>query len=398
MEWNKSIEERISMKNQTLLKRLTILSLSAFLLSACGDSGEEGIDPPPEEEVDPPEEPAEPEEPDDEEPEEPQEPEVSQNPADWFPALENIHYVYDGEGSEYAPFEVISQYAEENAWQTLQITSGTSLMMVYEYTEDEIRQIHTREEVYYREDYINPWNPSYRDEQLDIILQAPIEVGHSWESPIGAEYEITDVNVEVETPSGVYEAIEVTRFSGGSGIVRYYAENVGLVQQTSIPEEDSADEIVSSLAEVNEDTPETIPMIFYTLDTDAMGIDQIETELNLYTNDVPRVAIADALKGGIPEMEEQPLLTEGVGMNYLYLDGTVVNVDFSEELISEMNAGAGIEGLILQSIVNTVGDYYSVDEVLLTVEGEPYSSGHIVHEEGQILPVDYTNVNPTTGQ
>ena len=45
-----------------------------------------------------------------------------------------------------------------------------------------------------------------------------------------------------------------------------------------------------------------------------------------------------------------------------------------------MNAGAGGENLILQSIVNTFGNYYG-EKVYLTVDNKPYESGHIVLEK-----------------
>ena len=46
-----------------------------------------------------------------------------------------------------------------------------------------------------------------------------------------------------------------------------------------------------------------------------------------------------------------------------------------------MNAGSGGENLILQSIVNTFGNYYGVEKVCLTVDNKPYESGHIVLEK-----------------
>ena len=70
----------------------------------------------------------------------------------------------------------------------------------------------------------------------------------------------------------------------------------------------------------------------------------------------------------------------------------MVHVDFSTDL-SAMNAGSGIEAMTLQGIVNTIGDYYHVDEVLLTLDNEPYESGHILLNEGETWPVDYGNVN-----
>jgi hypothetical protein len=56
-----------------------------------------------------------------------------------------------------------------------------------------------------------------------------------------------------------------------------------------------------------------------------------------------------------------------------------------------MNAGAGYESMILQSIVNTLGGYYGVDQVYLTVEGEPYSSGHIAMKKGEFFKVNLNN-------
>lgn len=73
-------------------------------------------------------------------------------------------------------------------------------------------------------------------------------------------------------------------------------------------------------------------------------------------------------------------------------DGRVY-VDFSRDLVEEMNAGSGTEMLILQAIVNTIGEYYGVEEVVLTVEGNPYESGHILMEEDQAFEVDHSQVN-----
>ncbi|MDZ7835143.1 MAG: GerMN domain-containing protein [Alkalibacterium sp.] len=99
------------------------------------------------------------------------------------------------------------------------------------------------------------------------------------------------------------------------------------------------------------------------------------------------------MKGQAPDTETAQVIDDSVTINFMYLreDG-VVHIDFSANL-SEMNAGAGVEALILQGIVNTIGDYYGVEEVLLTLDEEPYESGHLSFEEGETLSVDYTDVN-----
>ena len=57
-----------------------------------------------------------------------------------------------------------------------------------------------------------------------------------------------------------------------------------------------------------------------------------------------------------------------------------------------MNAGAGYEGLILQSLANTIGDYYGVSKVMLTIDGKTYESGHIVLEKFEALEVNYDSI------
>src|SRR5699024_5502264 len=104
------------------------------------------------------------------------------------------------------------------------------------------------------------------------------------------------------------------------------------------------------------------------------------------TNDITKETIEAAYK----ETPEglTPVLTENVDINTLYLnqDGRVY-VDFSKELVEDMNAGSQLEMLIVQSLVDTVGNYYHVQQVYLTVEGEPYESGHIYRGEGEFFTV-----------
>ena len=91
--------------------------------------------------------------------------------------------------------------------------------------------------------------------------------------------------------------------------------------------------------------------------------------------------------------EAGPVLTKNTKVNYLYLnDDGMVYIDLSSDFIKEMNAGAGYEGMILQSLVNTFGDYYGANKVMLTIEGKPYESGHVVLEKFEPLEVNYKSI------
>ena len=50
-----------------------------------------------------------------------------------------------------------------------------------------------------------------------------------------------------------------------------------------------------------------------------------------------------------------------------------------------MNAGSGYEVMILQKLGNTFAKYYNANGIILTIEGEPYESGHILMREGKRL-------------
>ena len=69
-----------------------------------------------------------------------------------------------------------------------------------------------------------------------------------------------------------------------------------------------------------------------------------------------------------------------------------MRVDFSNELLTDMNAGSSIEMEILKSIVNTIGNYYGVDKVYISTEGTPYSSGHFGIREDEYFTVDETDI------
>lgn len=370
------------MSHQSLVKSLAVLSLSGLLLAACSDTEAPELTDENTEQTDVNDESNT-----DSSSEEPSTT-LSQNMLDWVPMNEDTEYVYEGEGAEGASYTVYPQFTHSDTMQLVQSTSGTDMVKVYEYTENEVREVFLRGETYFRDDIVDTGLTTGQD-TFDILLQSPIEKGHSWESPSGSVSEITGTNVAVETPSGNYEAIEVTRKLNDSTTVLYYAPEVGLVQTISDPDSDMT--VTSTLSKIQEDTAEEIPLTVYELNEMATALTKVDATMKLNTNDPARIQLTEILNGSTGDMTI-PSLTENVEINYMYLgnDG-IVHVDFSEE-ITEMQAGSGIESLLLQSIVNTIGGLYQADEVLLTVETEPYSSGHILLEEGQTMKVDQSVV------
>ncbi len=117
---------------------------------------------------------------------------------------------------------------EDNKVQMLQVDSGTSLILVYEVSDDQIRLIYT-EEGYYS----NQKKDNVIPNRNDIILKSPIQVGTKWDSDRGGFFEITAVDVDVKTPAGSYLAVEVTFRYDEHQTKHYYAKGLGMIRTIS---------------------------------------------------------------------------------------------------------------------------------------------------------------------
>lgn len=315
---------------------------------------------------------------------------VNQDLAAWMPRLNDVLYSYVGTGMEYASYTWTPQFNDENYYQIVEDNTGTVMAEIYEYSEDRIVRTFSRPETYFRDNFSEiGLFEEYREEE--IVLQAPIAVGTSW-STADSDYEITAVNQEVEVPAGTYDTIEVTSTTDDTTIRRYYAEDIGLVSEITETEELT---IESNLDSIETETPEILPMTVYVPDEQAMGMDTVDAQLTLNTNNPARVAITELLTGQNSEFPEINILPEGTEINYLFLnEENVVEIDVSSEFENNMNVGTTGELFFVYNLVNTLSDYYGSEEVLLTVDGEPFSGPHMGSlPEGETLQYNEEMVN-----
>lgn len=303
--------------------------------------------------------------------------------ADYFPFKEDAEYVYEGEGNEYASYVIYTDYIKEDSIQLRKSDSGTEVVQVLKYEKGELTRVLSREEAYYRENLIGK-----TEGEAEILLKEPLKQGTEWTIPGNHKRYISNVGVDITTPSGDYETLEVTTEEEGGKKVDYYAPGVGLIK-TVYSGKDF--QVTSSLSKINANTPfkQTISIYYPTVE-ETIRVE--EKELSFHTNDITKIKLEEAVKD-IKNENNRPLISTNTRINSLYLSkDNIVNVDFSKELITEMNAGAGYEALILQSITNTLGDYYGAKEVYMTIDGNLYESGHILIKKGETFKVNYDKV------
>lgn len=309
----------------------------------------------------------------------------------WLPKIPNVERIYTGEGREFAEFTTYPQFIHEDTVQIKHQNPGITTYSIYEYREDSIVEIFTHHGSLIRDDFANTAKTS-DSEGEEIILKAPIEVGTQWEDRDGQSVEITATDLELAAPNGTVPGIEVTTTTidqdGHEGkIYRYYGKDIGLVKEVTELSSDAEMTVISTLTEYKPDTVEKIPFTLYALDYETLDqAIEIEMELELKTNDPIRLALTDKLKEEL-DSEGTNLLPNDATINFMYLDdNNVVHVDFSEELATNMQAGASGESEILQRIVDTIANLYHAEAVNLSLDGGAYDKGGHVHiDKDQLL-------------
>lgn len=302
---------------------------------------------------------------------------------DYYAYKENTKYVYEGQGNEYASYIVFIDYKSGNRVQIRSNNGGTEMVKVFDYSDGELRMLLSRGESYFRENLSQA--PS---SNVEIILKEPLEVGTNWTLADGRKRSISNLKVDVTTPTGTYKTLEVLTEGKDDKILDYYAPNIGLVKSVFTS---NGTEVTSTLSKLETNTPFIQTVRFYYPNSNVDKLNFVNKQLSFKTNDITRIIFENAYKD-LPKGDAVKVLGSNVRIKSMYLNiDNRAYIDFSKELLSDMNAGSSYESLILQSITNTVGAYYGVDKVYLTVEGNPYVSGHIEMKKGEFFTVNLTN-------
>lgn len=302
--------------------------------------------------------------------------------SDFFPFESNVHMKYKGTGNEYAQYETYVDYIRGNSMQVRENNGGTEAVIVYAVKDGALVSTYKRAETYYKYDYTS------MSDGDDILLKEPIAVGTSWTAKDGSARSITAVDRVVETPAGKFTAIEVTTKRSNSTDKSYYAKGTGLVKIEYLSGDGSA-AVTSELEKVEKGVPFKQVVRFYYPQFLKDRIVYMEREIEIKTNEDMRYKFQKELKiipasGGLTKT-----FTKNTKILGYSLDDKkdTVTVDLSSDFVREMNAGAGLEGMLLNSVTNTFGDYYMKSKVIITLDGKPYESGHVMMKPGEAFKV-----------
>jgi hypothetical protein len=307
---------------------------------------------------------------------------------DFFSFEKDVFMDFKGTGNEYAEYKTYVDYVKDDIVQIRNMNPGTVSVSVYQYKDGELIKTYSRGETYYLYDYTN-----LKDKE-EVIIKEPIKEGTSWSVGESSTRSITGVNKEIDIPLGKYNALEITTENNDSIIKDYYVKGIGKVKSEFVSKEDKSNPIISELQNLEKNATNKQDINFYFPDFNNDRITRSTRTIDLSTNqDIMRI-LEDGLKTAPEGKSFKGTLTANVKILDIIIDDEkgVVTVDFSPELVTEMNAGTTYEMMILNSIANTFGDYFQKDKIIITMEGKPYSSGHILMREGEYIEVSKDKV------
>jgi len=300
--------------------------------------------------------------------------------SDIFPFKENVQLKYSSSQGANSNSSIFIDLIKDNRMQFRLVNSDTSVGYVIENKDNELRMITSRNSFNYHDDLTSIQNVT-----PEVILKEPLVKGTSWTLSSGKKRYISNDNIQIPTASGKYTALEVTTETDKGKVLTYYAPNIGLVKTIN----DSPTKIITSLESIVTDASVTETVNFYYPNASNDSLMFFKRQLNYKTGDTAKTYFEKYFKES-PSSTLSPILSPNTKIESLYLNlvENKVYIDFSKE----MNLGSGEETKVLKCITNTLCDYFNVDKLSLTVEGNPYESGHIIMKPNEPMYSDIKNI------
>jgi hypothetical protein len=302
---------------------------------------------------------------------------------DLFPLEENVQYEFEGMGNEFASYTIFNEYVDDDSVQQRVDNGGTVTARVYIVSDGKVTRTLSKGETYYREDMMDQ-----TDDSQEAVLMEPIEKGTSWQLDDGRTRTITDIAFDVATPAGSYTAVQVVTEGEDYTSTDYYAKGVGLVKTVYLSEEDDF-EVSSTLRQIIAETErlESIQFFFPNINDGKIYIKnkQLTFKTNSITAEILEAGYKEAVVDNVGSVFSANTKINSLKLNK---DGKV-ELNLNSAFRTEMNAGAEYEGMVLQSLANTFCRYYNAQELILTIDGKPYSSGHFEMQEGESIKADF---------
>lgn len=257
--------------------------------------------------------------------------------------------------------DIATQYAThiytDTQWIQVMLRQGTtSEVSLYNWGSRQIVKVDTLDAV---NPYINHLRlGDYSTDAMELELQLPFELGATWERDANTMSEITGLFQEATLPSGTYQdVVEVThRLQDGSREWQmYYAREVGWI---ATREGDQVQYVTGSYPESRTMSEIT----FYQSQAPEQGAQLVPQAKNFkwQTNWTLAQAWQDFFR-------DAGVIDESIQVQNVEVINGVVHFDVSSGIVALLNRGPATEEAMIGSMVVTLGEFFGVDQVRITV-------------------------------
>ena len=212
--------------------------------------------------------------------------------------------------------------------------------------------------------YINHLSEITSQENQDsqLLLQAPLAVGTSWQRNASTTSAITNVFSQAQLPAGeLSNVIEVTSTSQAGELKEYYAQGEGLVATVEADQNGSITQVWQAQAIYHENR--IVNEVAVTLPTkDEDMIEAGQATFKWQTN--------GSLTNAFDEMfKEMNIINDTITIQSVAVEDGVVLLDFTPGVVAVLNSYDAPEQAVIASIVTTLGNFFNTEQVRLSVSG-----------------------------
>ncbi len=246
---------------------------------------------------------------------------------------------------------------------------------VYELADGEYRLIYSEYDIQHNKNILD----IEAETEPIILLKEPIAEGNRWKVGIGsAEASITNDDIDVKTPMGMFKAVEViTDYKNGSYRKDYYSRTSGLVKTIYVNNDGSQSEVLLTNKIPLKGGIERAMYVYY-LEKGTFVAKPTLKQFDVPTNRAMKLEFEELLRTS-PDETLLPLISPYTKINFIEVsdDRKYVQVDFSKDFLAYTSKNKNTEIKHLNAIADTFARYYQVHNCKITIDGQPYSSSNI---------------------
>lgn len=281
--------------------------------------------------------------------------------ADFTYIVEDALYHYESlDGENYQ--DIYKVYIDDNTFVTISNLDGNRFTNKFYYDESEFRMI--SQEPFERLN-IDDFQVNESAEYQTLLFRKPLTKGDTWVTN-GVDFWVSSLDYKGFTISNNLSDLH---FELDRGLTIYDLKDYGVKLE---------------LQGVSDDVLLDVPIRIDLINEQNLASEDVNINIGIETNQDLVVMFNGIYENPTVSGYASPMPT---GTKILSIElnelENYVHIDVSKAF-QNGNWGSSVESEVLKAISDTFCDFYNVDKVMLTVEGESYQSGHVVLEDNFI--------------